>query len=60
MATLMLVGMMAVLMRVLVAMGSRHVRVFMPVMGMGHLLMGMLVFMLVSGVAAHLISPPSR
>ena len=58
MATRMLVCMMAVFVRVLVAMGGRRVRVFMPVMRVGYVLVGMLVLMFVFGVAAHLRSPP--
>jgi hypothetical protein len=60
MATLMLVCVMAVFVRVLVAVSGRRMRVFMPVMGVRLVLMGMLVLMFVFGVAAHLKSPPLR
>ena len=60
MATLMLVCVMAVFVRVLVAVSGRRMRVLMPVMGVRHVLMGMLVFMLVFGMAAHPRSPPLR
>jgi len=58
MATLMFVGVMSVYVRVLVAVSGRHMRVFMPVMGVRHVLMGMLVLMFVFGMAAHPRSPP--
>jgi len=58
-ATLMTVGVMPVIMRVLVTMGCRRVRVFMAVMGVRHMFMGMLMLVLVFRVAAHLQSPPS-
>jgi hypothetical protein len=59
MATPMLMRVVAVIVRVLMAMSSRRMRVLVPVVGVSHAFMRMLVLMLVFGVAAHLLSPPS-
>jgi sugar phosphate permease len=55
----MLVRMMAVIVRVLVAVSGRLVGVLMTVMGMRRVFMSMLVLMFIFAVAAHLLSPPS-
>jgi hypothetical protein len=55
----MLVRMMAVIVRVLVAVSGRLVGVLMTVMGMRRVFMSMLVLMFIFAVAGHLLSPPS-
>lgn len=54
----MLMRVMAVIVRVLVAVSGRRVCMLMPVVSVSHLLMRMLVLMFVLGMAAHLLSPP--
>jgi hypothetical protein len=58
MAALMLVVMMTVIMTMFVDMLLRFMFVLMPVVGMSLLDMLMLVFMLLVGMATHLVSPP--
>jgi hypothetical protein len=58
MAALMLVAMMAVVVAVLMGMGGRHMGVLMAIVRMGHVIVGVLMFMLVFGMATHLLSPP--
>ena len=54
----MFVGVMAFVVRVLVAVYGRLVAVFLAVMAMSFSPMGVFVLMLVFAVATHLVSPP--